>query len=262
VRSLRLATFVALIALVLPACGGSNSPSASGGGGSRADKEPMALLRDVAAALRHVHSYHFDATTEHPDGHGVINADVARDGKVRYKADTDGRRFEVIAAGTRVYMRANAAFWRRNGGERLAGRLAGRWVRVPAQRAGGITAVLDPLKPSRLAFCMTQPSGTLEIHGTAKVGGKQAVAILSKGDRPGTAPGALYVQARGPALLLRSVQTGPARPGGNVDPRCDSHGSSITKADIRLSRFDMDVTIRIPKHVLDLDKLAGGGRTV
>ncbi|MDX6658523.1 MAG: hypothetical protein QOH62_3316 [Solirubrobacteraceae bacterium] len=256
---LRLAAFLAVAMLVLAACGGSGSPGAQV---SRDQKEPKALLKDVAAALRRVRSYHLEGTQDAADGHARVSGDVARNGNVRLKMNTEGRTLEIIAAGTRLYIRANAAFWRQNGGDRLAQRLDERWVVAPAQIAASITGDLDRLRPSGLAFCAAQPTGHLENRGTAIVGGRQAIVITDKGDLPGDAPGAIYVQAHGPALLLRAVQTGPIRPGRDVDPRCDNPGSSATKGDLRFSRFDAPVTIEAPKHVLDLGQLGGGGGTV
>jgi hypothetical protein len=81
--------------------------------------------------------------------------------------------------------------------------------------------------------------------------------LATSGDRPGTAPGRLYVAARGPALPVRITQTGPNRAGRTGDPLCDDPDgkNDTTRSDVRLSRFDVPVHIIAPADYLDLEKL-------
>jgi hypothetical protein len=253
-------------ALALSACGGSGSDRGSTGGSEHAaappriHQKPRALVRKVAATLRRVRSFHFAGFVDNRDGHLVMSGDVTRDGDVRMVERLDNLKLTIIRADAQLYFRANAAFWDRYVAP-AAVRLGGRWINAPAQLKGQLSGEFDDLRPERLAACLAEPTGTLRYRGVLTVDGKQAILIEDRGDRPGTAPGVLYVQAHGRPLPLRVIQTGPERKGGHTDRRCnDSPGNRETSSDIRLSRFDHHVTIEAPKGALDLGSL-GAGRT-
>ena len=58
------------------------------------------------------------------------------------------------------------------------------------------------------------------------------------------------------------MQTGPQKPGGTPDPRCDSddEDSSTTASDFRIGNYDQPVDITAPEGALsikDLEKAAG-----
>jgi hypothetical protein len=237
----------ALLALVLLGCGDKNDGR----------KEPEALLRDVAAALRAVRSLHYEGTVVTRDGRFRVSGDVAANGNLRYRLRAPGQSMEMISAGHYVYMRANAAFWRRNGGLGIVDRVAGRWVKAPSAGLNLVRAGLDQIRPEGIATCISRPTGKLSYRGTETVDGKRTTVVVDDGDRPGDAPGVLYVQAEGPALLLRTVQTGPVTPGAELDPACGGVGPTPTSGELRLSRFDEDVTVAIPEHVIDIGALAG-----
>jgi hypothetical protein len=234
---------VALVALVLASCGGD-------------DRDPGALLRDAAAAMRQVQSMHLEGTAVTAAGRYSYDADVARNGRIRYSLRLAGQRMEMVRAGVLVFLRGNASFWRANGGPDAARRLQDRWVEAPEQAVASVAGRLARLTPEGLAVCLAQPTGKLSYRGTATVGGQQAHVIADAGDHPGDAPGRLYVQAHGPARVLRAVQTGHVTPGPGADPRCSNSGASPIKGDVRLSRFDQDVTIAIPKGAIRLDARA------
>jgi hypothetical protein len=242
-------TPLVVLAVVLVGCGG--------GGQGNGRKDPEALLREVAAALRQVHSLHYDGTVVTREGRFRLSGDVAANGDVRYRLGSAGQRMEMVSVGRYVYLRANGAFWRRNGATAIAHRVADRWVKAPAQALTLVRAGLDQVRPRGLAECISRPTGKLSYRGTATVDGKRTVVVVDGGDRPGDAPGVIYVQADGPALPLRSVQTGPVTPGAERDPSCGGVGPTPTSGELRFSRFDEDVRITVPEHALDLGNLAG-----
>jgi hypothetical protein len=82
--------------------------------------------------------------------------------------------------------------------------------------------------------------------------------ILDKGDRPGTSPGRLYIAATGEPLPLRTIATGPERPGGKKDPRCDSDTPTRAGDEVLFSRYDEPLDITAPPDALDLGKVGGG----
>ncbi len=82
--------------------------------------------------------------------------------------------------------------------------------------------------------------------------------ILDKGDRPGTSPGRLYVAATGEPLPLRTIATGPERPGGKQDPLCDSDTPTRAGVEVLFNRYNEPWTSTAPPDAIDLGKLSGG----
>src|SRR4051812_27726352 len=154
--------------------------------------------------MREVRSFHLEGTGVTSSGRFTFSTDLARDGKLHYAVRLKDERMEMVQASDSVYMRANSAFWRANGVRGPSIRLDGRWVEAPA-------AVVRSL--------------------TATVSGRRALVIVDRGNQPGGAPGLLYVQADGPARLLRAAQTGPITPGPGTDPQCSDGEASTVRGD-------------------------------
>jgi hypothetical protein len=107
-----------------------------------------------------------------------------------------------------LYLKANAAYWKAHGGSqaaKVADKLAGRWFKTTDASLKGL---VEQLTPKHVAACLTVGTGTLKEGGTSSVGGKRAVVVIDRGDKPATTPGRLYVAATAPILPLRAVQTG------------------------------------------------------
>ena len=232
-------------------------------GGDLASKPPEQILADMSAELAKVRSYHVEGTQDDEDGHSTLAADVTAGGAARLAVNNAGKRFDLVLAGGRSYMRANRAFWSAQGGPngaKLARLLGDRWVIAPPSTSGSLNALLKELAPRTLARCAAKDHGTITHAGTATVAGQDAVMLADKGERPGTSPGLLSVAAKGRPLPLRVTQTGPDKPGGKPDPSCGNDGSSTTKAsDLRFSRFDAPLRIAAPRKALDLGALQQGG---
>jgi hypothetical protein len=248
----------------LAACGSSSDSAGGGGGGSsdRARKAPQAILRETAAALAKVKSYHLAGSgTDAKDGRLTMAADVAGDGRLSLTLDNEGKKAAIRVIGRTTYMRANRGFWESQGSgadAKVVRLLAGRWVKVP----GGAADFLRGLLPKDIGYCMLKESGGLRKAGTRTVDGKPMIVIADKGDKPGSSPGELYVPADGPALPTRVVQTGRQKPGGTPDPRCDDdNGSTTTASDFRIGGYDEPVDITAPKGALDLKDLQRGTTT-
>jgi outer membrane lipoprotein-sorting protein len=249
-----------VIPLVLASCGGSSED----GDQDRAAQSPQEILADVRGALEGVDSYRFDATLVDKDGPGRVRGDVAAPGSLRLKLEQNGTSAQLVATESQVYMNADRAFWDAQGGglpDQVVDLLSGRWVKVPADGNDEMRDLVNQFLPKNLAYCLSSETGTVTKGSTATVAGQETVVLRDKGDKPGTAPGELYVAATGAALPLRVRQTGPAKPGGSPDPRCSDGENDTKSGDIRLSRFDEDVSIKPPPDALDLAELGSGGQT-
>jgi len=75
------------------------------------------------------------------------------------------------------------------------------------------------------------------------------VIVASDGSEPGGAPGKVYVAATGPAWLLRSVVTGPRKPGG---PGACVEPETPRTSDITISDFNQAIALAAPTAPLHL----------
>lgn len=254
-RGRRTALALLLPLLVAGGCGGDDGSSGDNGANGVESKPPEQVLADAAAALREVKSFHAVAK-EGKGGKGRrLQADVAVPGKLRVEFEQAGASASMIVIDDSNYVNANAAFWKQqaDAGDQAA-QLAGRWFKAPSSVGSDLTKEFDP---ARLSRCLVKGHGTLSRGGTATVGGRPAVVIVDRGDRPGTNPGRLYVAATGDPLPLRMIATGRERPGGSKDPECDADDSPATPGDeVVLSGYDEPVDIEEPAAAVDL---SGGG---
>ncbi len=153
-----------------------------------------------------------------------------------------------------LYMKASAAYWRSVGGKNgnvLARKLADRWVRVPASVAADVKPWMTKLTEV-LRVIVTLAYGTIVNNGIKRVAGRRAIELEYKGDRAGATPALLYVTADGPVLPLRSVQTGPRKPGGKIDERCDDADARTSSSEVTFSRFNAVPPLRAPRGALRL----------
>ena len=207
-RSRAASVLLTLVAgSALAACGSDDSSTSSGS--DRSDKSPKEILAEVSSAIAKVKSYHLEGTqTDAKDGHLTLAADVSSEGKLRGRFGNEGKQVEFVVVGNSSYIKANATFWKDQGGAegpKIAKLLDGKWVKSP----GGASSFLRGLLPKDIGYCLQRDAGTLTKGPSQTVDGKEMIVIANKGDRPGTARGALYVPAEGDALPTRLTQTGP-----------------------------------------------------
>ena len=244
---LRVAALALASLATATGCGNDSKDSDASNGIE--SKPPEQIVREASAALRDVKSYHVKST-DRDEGHA--EGDVAVPKKLRVALTVGPAAADMIYIGSSMYIKANTAFWR---DEADAGRdardLAGRWFRAPAAIGGDLANEFDPTYLSR---CLLKTHGSLARGGTAMVDGRPAVVVIDRGDRPGTAPGKLFVAATGPPLPLRTIATGKERPGGAEDPECDSENDTPTERgdEVIFSGYDEPVDIQEPPAAVDL----------
>jgi hypothetical protein len=247
------ALLLAVLALTITAgCGGDDKPAADEPNGIE-NKSPQEALADAGAALKDVKSFHVEATEGRTTG---VVGDVGED-KLRIDVRQRDARARMLLIDKAFYMRGNAAFWRSTESGVDAEKLAGRWLRLPGS-AAGLEELAKQLDPENLSRCLLTEHGTLAPGGTAIVDGRPALVIIDAGDKPGTAPGRLYVAATGEPLPLRTIATGSEKPGGKKDPLCDGDSRTRKGDQVALSRYDEGVKITAPPNAVDLSELGGG----
>jgi hypothetical protein len=219
-------------------------------------KSPQAVLSDLQRDLGKVKSFHFAGSQTEKGVVTRMSGDVFASGSASIAVTEGKASVGMILLPKATYMKANAAYWRVNGGKSgktLASKIAGRWVKVPDSAGDSLQPLLTKLSPKHLASCATTGLGTLSNNGVKTLGGRKVIVLEDKGDRPGTTPGLLYVAADGPALPLREVQTGPRKPGGKLNKRCDSASDKSTESDVTFSRFDRVPQLKAPRGALSFE---------
>jgi hypothetical protein len=253
----RSAAALVLVCLVAPVGCGSDSDDSgdSGDSGDLASKSPEQVVEDAAAALRRVKSFHAEGTQGRGSSATTGKADVSLPEGLRVSLQQGQGSASMRIVGGALYIKANEAFWGRQGGVgKNAGELAGRWLKAPLALGQDL---VDELDPTRLSRCLLKTHGTLARGGTATVDGQRAVVVIDKGDRPGTAPGKLFVAASGPPLPLRTLTTGRERPGGRKDPQCDGGTPSQAGDEAKFSDYNEPLDIKAPPNAIDLAEAAG-----
>jgi len=230
------------------------------GGGSGKPASDASALRVVAAAKRAIlglHSFHIAGTNTENGQIMAIAGDWTAPGRAEATLRRGPAAARLILIPGAVYMRANARFWTTVSRvpPHAVPLVSNRWIALPA--TDKLKRLLADLDPRTLSHCLAFDAGTLRDEGIQTLDGVRVHELRSLGDRPGSAPGVAYFAARGPALPLRTVQTGAHRPGGPSDPRCQSdRPDRSTASDLRLSRFNAPVHIAAPPNAITLQEIA------
>jgi hypothetical protein len=250
----RLRSSVVTVSIALCALGATASPTVAGG--DEASKSPTAILADLKRDLGKVKSYRIVATAREKSAVTKLSGDVFASGSANIAISDRRGTVRMLQLPKALYVKAGASYWKAVGGKNgaeVARKVAGRWVKVPASSGVSLKPVLSKLSPQYLGSCVAVNTGGLINNGIKKVSGRRAIELEIKGDQPGTTPGLLYVAADGPVLPLRQIQTGPRRPGGKRDKRCEESEDHSTSGEVSFSRFNAVPKLTAPRHALSLE---------
>jgi hypothetical protein len=159
---------------------------------------------------------------------------------------------QVVALGSVSYVKGSRDYFAAQ--PRLTAaqvaRYENRWLKLATASIPSFAAELARGTSLSIGIrCWATRKRGLRVAGTGSVGGRTAVILTSDGGEPGGAPGRVYVANTGPAWLLRSVVTGPRKPGGSgacAEPQAPR------ASDIRISDFNWPITLTAPPSALDL----------
>jgi hypothetical protein len=250
----RIGGALAAVALLLAACGG----------GGEAGKSPSQILDDAANALQSAKSVHIDATsTGGSSGTFHITVDLVSGGGARGSVTSEGVVAKFVVAGGKFYIQGRD-FFAKFAGPQAATVIGDRWVLIPSN--AGVSSFESFTDTKTLADCLRADHGTLSSGGTATVAGQGTVVLVDKGDRPGTAPGKLYVASSGTAYPLELQVTGATSSGtppggaqcaGTTGGSATGGSSSGGAGTLFFSQYDASVSVTPPANPLDLSSLAG-----
>jgi len=138
-----------------------------------------------------------------------INIAGDRAGKNMRAIINDGTgEIEILTAGGQTYLKADAAYWTKNGTAAVAKQAAGKYIKVPAASAAGVSALtVGSLLDQIMAKDMSSTSKVKTLVEKTNVNGVPAYALTTKSD--GTK---IFVSADGQGHLLR-VEGSKNQPG-------------------------------------------------
>jgi hypothetical protein len=140
-----------------------------------------------------------------------LNINIAGDraGKNMRAIINDGTgEIEILTTGGQTYLKADAAYWTKNGTAAIAKQAAGKYIKVPAASAAGVGALtVGSLLDQIMAKDMSATSKVDTKVEKTNVNGVPAYAMTTKSD--GTK---IFVSADGQARLLR-VEGSKNQPG-------------------------------------------------
>ena len=205
-----LAAALVVAASILCACGGGDDDS-----GGLATKPPASLVAATAGAIRSAGAYHMDGvlTDENRDSTRIV-VDVDQP-RVHLRLGSSAGTVEIVLIGSDAYVRGDAVALKEQLGSRATALLADKWLKLPADRLGTDTAdLVRDFSPEELAYCLPRDLGTLRNLGIKKLGGRDAVVVADRGDKPGTAPRQAVHRRHGPAAPAPDPADGARAAGG------------------------------------------------
>jgi hypothetical protein len=252
----------AVLTMSIATAAGGVSATALADDNDLASKSPQELVAASKAALAKVDSVRVTGTDQEKSGAEKISGTFTAAGPADFSLTVGKATARVIALPKAVYVKGNAAYWKSAGGKKegalLARKLSDKWIKESAKQGEDATSGLGDLSPKRFASCLDSHVGTLSNKGVKTVGGKKVVVIADAGDKPGTAPGELWIDAE-TSLPVREMQTGPFKAGGKKDGACDDEWpSQKTKSDVALSLFGKAPKVVAPKGAVSVEKAVGG----
>jgi hypothetical protein len=229
-------------------CGGSDANH------GEAAKPPQKIAADVYAASKQLHSFRLNGTITDAGGTTRVVGAIAGPERISFSEQRASDVVQVIALGSVTYIKASRAYYAAQPKLTRAQvtSYANRWLKLST--ASNPSFAADLARETDLSIelgCWAARKRGLSVAGTASVGGRAAVIVVSDGTVPGSAPGKVYVAATGPAWPLRAVVTGPRKPGGSG--ACAEPTTSRT-SDITVSDFNQPIALAAPASALDLTR--------
>jgi hypothetical protein len=236
------------VSVALTGCGGASTKH------GEAAKSPQQIAADAVAASQDLHSFRLDGTITDAHGTTRVSGAVAGPGRIGFSERRASYVVQVITVGSVTYVKGNRAYYASQPKltpEQVTA-YTDRWLKVST--ASNPSFARDLGRETNLSIglrCWAARRHGLRVAGTGSVDGHPAVIVASDGSAPGGAPGKVYVASTGPAWLLRSVITGPRKPGG---PGACAEPATPRTSDITISDFNQPIALKPPPSPLDLTR--------
>jgi hypothetical protein len=253
----------AVLTMSMAACAVAGPVAAASADGLSASTRPEDALAQAKTALGKVSNMALAGTETDKDRTSLkLSGVLTASGPADVTLSSGGRTAHIIALPRAVYIKANSAYWKANLPKKeasLAPRLADRWIKEAAKEGADATSLFNDASPKRAASCLDSHVGTLSNKGEKDYAGGKVIVIADAGDKPGTAPGEIWLDEK-TGLPVRETQTGPAKAGGRKDAACDDDWPSTTKtSSYTLSKFGKAPKVVAPRHAVTPKQAVGSG---
>jgi hypothetical protein len=183
------------LAVALWGCGSSSS--SSNGVASKTPAQIVAAAESAAAGAATVHVAGSILSGNEPIS---LDMELVADKGGKGRLALEGLSIELVDVDRAIYIKGNAAFYRRFAGPAAAGLLPGKWLKARSER-GPLASLASLANLSRLIDGTLSRHGTLSRAATTTVAGQRAVGVS---DAAGG--GTLYVASTGTPYPIAIVQ--------------------------------------------------------
>ncbi len=216
---------LALAALLLGGCGGS------GAGNGVAARAPAQILAAATAAAEGAASVHLAGGLGSGGGGLSLELELLRGKGGQGQIRVDGQSIQLIAIDPAIYVRGNAAFYRRLAGPAGAEILQGKWLKL-LPGSGEYSALASLIHLDPLLNLLLGDHGALAKGASSTVAGHSVIALHDL-----THGGTLYVATSGTPYPIEILAPGTA--GGRL----------------LLDRWDEPVTLQAPPNPFNVKQL-------
>lgn len=232
--------------LLLSACG-------SGGGGSgEIDKSPDQIIKDMAAAMKGVQSFHMHGSVVASGNTTGIDLTVAGPRTISGTITEKGATAHLALVNGTFYIQGKQFF--AVFANPQAGAVVGdNWVKLPSSISSSVQSSFAVFtNTSTFSSCFSGFKNPSSISKAATtVNGVSVVELSGDGST-------LDVQAGGPAYPVRVASTGGANPFlQSTNPACSSVDSSSGSGTIAFDSWGATSTVTAPPSALDFSSLGG-----
>jgi hypothetical protein len=256
----RWGTAICIAGVLVSGCG-SGSSSAPTPKTTKASR----ILSEAIAAVRAVHSYRIQASGISRAGRFSVELESDGPNRISERLHSKRETLAVITFGAFTYVNAPRSFWAREPDlpTTLVRAFGGHWLKVPTAISSELkTDVRTVANLNQATKCWADARSSLSYLGRGSINGHPVLILTDSGAGPGAAPGKIYISATPPMWPLKSVVTGPRKPGGLAACGKSVGVESITDILTFNRHFDISapahaLTVPIPKGPFVADRYAG-----
>jgi len=231
--------------LLITACG-------SGGGSGEIDKSPDQIIKDMAAAIKSVHSFHLQGGVTSSGTPTVIDLTVAGPQALTGSVTEKSATAHLVLANGSFYIQGKQ-FFTVFANPQAAAVVGDNWVKLPASIASSVQSSFAVFtNTSTFSTCFSGLKNPSSLSKSATTVNGVSVVELSGGGST------LDVQASGPAYPVRFKSTGGPSPFlPSSDPACSTVSQSSGSGTINFDSWGTTPTITAPPSSLDFSSLGG-----
>lgn len=215
----------ALLSATLVGCGGS-SPSGNG----VASKTPARIVALAKSAALGAASVHVAGSIVSEGKPISLDMDLVAQTGGRGRITLDGLSLRLVDVDRAVYVKGNAAFYRRFAGASAARVLQGRWLK--GGEGGALASLASLANLGKLLNSTLAGHGALSRGAATRVGGRRAIGVTDAAGR-----GTLYVATTGTPYPLEIVKRG------------------ANAGRVIFERWNQPVTLAVPANAINIKQL-------